>query len=159
MFVLIVEMHGAKKVVGISWHSESRAHHKSVSLKKLAESLSNAGTEIVNLQYGDVSEQLFGLQKSTGIKIREISKIDNRNDIEGLADLIAACDEVVSVSNITVHLAGALGIDTKVLLPFNPDWRWGVKQSHSYWYRSLKLYRQEHPNDWENVFINLRKDF
>ena len=36
------------------------------------------------------------------------------------AALIEACDLVVSTSNVTIHLAGALGKDTWVLLPLFP---------------------------------------
>ena len=35
-----------------------------------------------------------------------------------LAALIEACDLVVSTSNVTIHLAGALAKETWVLLPY-----------------------------------------
>ena len=44
-----------------------------------------------------------------------------------MASLISACDLIVSTTNATVHLSASLGKDTRVLLPINPDARWGIK--------------------------------
>ena len=40
-----------------------------------------------------------------------------KEDLDGLAALIELCDLVVSTSNVTIHMAGALGKDSWVLLP------------------------------------------
>ena len=53
-----------------------------------------------------------------------------------------ACDSVVTIDNSTAHLAGALGQNVKVLLPFAHDWRWGFNDLSSYWYDNVELYRQ-----------------
>jgi hypothetical protein len=74
------------------------------------------------------------------------------NDIDGLASLIMACDQVVSTTNVTVHLAGALGANTKVLLPFSTRWIWGSSGSDSFWYDTVSPYRQNNAGDWSNVF-------
>ena len=156
----LISKNGARKLIGISWHSASviqGASHRNVALEQLAGHLCDNGTEIVSLQYGDISEQISQLKQSSGINVTEVKEIDNHNDIDGLAALISACDLVVSIDNVTAHLAGALGVDTKVLLPFSPDWRWGVKQPSSYWHSSLQLYHQHRPNEWEEVFVELRK--
>ena len=150
-----------KKLIGISWASASTlpsAHHRNIKLAELAHRLDAVDTQLINLQYGDVSEEILQLSADSGIQVTQVAQIDNRNDIDGLAALIMACDQVVSIDNSTVHLAGALGADTKVLLPFNRDWRWGIEQSSSYWYKSLTLYRQDRPNDWDKVFTQIRED-
>ena len=157
----LILKNGAKRIIGISWHSASvidGARHRNIVLEQLAGHLCDNETEIVSLQYGDVSEQISVLKQSSGMNVTEIKDIDNRNDTDGLAALIMACDQVVSIDNMTVHLAGALGVDTKVLLPFGPDWRWGVKQARSYWYRTLQLYHPHRPNEWGEVLVELQKD-
>ena len=63
-----------------------------------------------------------------------------------------------SIDNVTVQLAGSLCVDTRVLLPFAPDDRWGIKQSDSYWYDSLTLYRQETPGNWQKPLTKLKPD-
>ena len=76
-----------------------------------------------------------------------------------MAALIAACDVVISIDNATVHMAGALGIDTRVLLPLTAaDERWGLNPSSSYWYDSVSLYRQEALGDWGEPFERLTLD-
>ena len=75
---------------------------------------------LVNLQYGDVDKEIREFEEQTGIKIIQCGSVDNREDLDGLAALIEACDLVVSTSNVTIHLAGALGKDTWVLLPLFP---------------------------------------
>ena len=51
------------------------------------------------------------------LRFIKLEEIDNFNDIDGLASLIDACDFVVSVSNTTVHIAGAIGKKTYLMLP------------------------------------------
>ena len=79
-------------------------------------------------------------------------------DLDGLAALIQACDVVVSIDNATVHLAGALGKDVRILLPYACDWRWQYDISTSYWYDSARLYRQGADRDWASVLAELDID-
>jgi ADP-heptose:LPS heptosyltransferase len=88
------------------------------------------------------------VSKATGLDILDLEEIDNFSDIDGLAALISICNDVVSIDNSTVHLSGALGVNTKVLLPLSPDERWGLDDSDSYWYDHLALYRQELADNW-----------
>jgi tetratricopeptide (TPR) repeat protein len=140
-----------KYFVGVSWRSASileGAHTRSLSLKDLATCLNRPDVQLVNLQYGDVEEEVLELKHEFGIEVINLPQIDNFHDLDGLASLIAACNKVVSVDNSTVHLSGALGVKTQVLLPFNSDWRWGVNESSSYWYSNVELLRQNTPKDW-----------
>jgi len=98
------------------------------------------------------------LKNETGIEIINIDEIDKFNDIDGLASLISACDLVVSTTNVTVHLSASLGKDTRVLLPINPDARWGIKGKRSYWYKSVQLYRQIYLGDWTHPLNELKDD-
>ena len=61
---------------------------------------------LVNLQYGDVDEEIREFKKATGIDVVQCASVDNRDDLDGLA-LIEVCDLVVSTSNVTIHMAGA----------------------------------------------------
>ena len=88
----------------------------------------------------------------------QCSSVDNREDLDGLAALIELCDLVVSTSNVTIHMAGALGKETWVLLPYVANFWWLLDRTDSVWYPSLRLYRQKSLNDWESVFPLIRKD-
>ena len=65
----------------------------------------------------DTSEERALFKQRYGIEALKLEEIDNFNDIDGLASLIDACDCVVSVSNTTVHIAGAIGKETYLMLP------------------------------------------
>ena len=113
---------------------------------------------LVNLQYGDVDDEIREFKEKTGIEVLQCASVDNREDLDGLAALINVCDLVVSTSNVTVHMAGALAKETWVLLPHIANFWWLLKRSDSVWYPSVTLYRQPKLNDWESVYGSIRKD-
>lgn len=144
-----------KLLCGISWRSSNAAvgELKSMSLPDLAGLIALPGVRCVDLQYGDTSAEHQALQRDAGLTITRVETIDNFNDIDGLAALIEACDIVVSVSNTTVHLAGALGKPTLVMLPYalGRIWYWHEKGESSPWYPSCRLLRQVTAGDWAPV--------
>jgi ADP-heptose:LPS heptosyltransferase len=71
--------------------------------------------------------------------------------------MIEACDLVISIDNSTIHLSGALGKETWVLLPKIADWRWGEDDKNSYWYQTLQLLRQTKRNDWSDVIQTVKE--
>jgi tetratricopeptide (TPR) repeat protein len=71
------------------------------------------------------------------------------------ARLLETLDGLVSVDTGLAHLSGALGLPTYVMLPFTPDWRWGLGTDRTPWYPSATLIRQQQPNDWRGVVIQL----
>ena len=149
---------GSERIIGVSWLTKTLrpdAQNRNISLDLLASHLSRIPATFVSLQYGDTAEEILSVNSASDINIECVEEIDLFADIDGLAALISACDMVISIDNSTVHLAGALGVDTRVLLPFRPDERWGLECSDSYWYDQLKLYRQEIEGDWEKPFDRL----
>ena len=141
-----------KKIIGVSWftaQNKENSDQHNIKLKKLICCLSKKNVEIVNLQYGEVNNEIIEIEKDTGIKIHQISEIDNWKDIDGLASLIDACDEVISIDNVTLHLAGAIGKKSKALLKNPPDWRWGHNRQNSFWHSAVELYNKDGSNIFE----------
>ncbi len=148
-----------KMVIGISWKSsKSRYKTKSVQLKDMERIFSGLDVVLVNLQYGDVEDEIREFKEATGIDVVQCASVDNREDLDGLAALIEVCDLVVSITNVTVHLAGALAKNTWVLLPYVPNFWWLLDRPDSIWYPSLTLYRQPKLNDWDSVYVSIRTD-
>ena len=113
---------------------------------------------LVNLQYGDVDDEIREFKEETGIEVIQCASVDNREDLDGLAALIEACDLVVSITNVSVHMAGALAKETWVLLPYSTIYYWLLERTDSVWYPSLTLYRQPILDDWDSVYAAVRKD-
>lgn len=71
------------------------------------------------------------------------------------ASLISCLDGVVTVDTGLAHLSGAMGLPTWVLLPYSPDWRWGLRSDRTPWYPSACLIRQPSPRDWGGAIDRL----
>ena len=79
-------------------------------------------------------------------------------DFSDTAALATTLDLVITVDTSIAHLAGALGLNTWVLLPHTPDWRWMLARADSLWYPTMKLYRQEKDRDWNSCLVKLGRD-
>lgn len=103
---------------------------------------------LINLQHSPDPAELKELETRAGRPIHRISDIDPLKDMDAFAALVAALDLVVGADNSTIHLAGALGVPTGLLLSDDTDWRWGVDGVPCPWYRSVTRLRQNKPGDW-----------
>jgi len=141
-----------KFVCGISWKSSNKdiGVTKSLNLIDLSPFLSIENVEFVSLQYGSTADEIELVEKNIGRKIHTIDELDIFNDIDGLASLISNCDFVVTTSNITAHLTGAIGKKGIVLMPYSKGkiWYWHSGEGQSTWYPSLQLASQTQMNDW-----------
>jgi len=66
-------------------------------------------------------------------------------------------DLLITVDTSHAHLAGKAGTPTWLLLPFNPDWRWGVTGERTAWYPSLRILRQTKRGRWTTVVDEVSK--
>lgn len=155
-----------KKICGISWMSKNTeiSLEKSISLVQLLPILSLKKFTFVDLQYGDTSIEKENIFKQYGINIQTIAEIDNFNNIDGLTSLIDAYDFVVTTSNVTAHIAGALNKKTYLLLSYNCGkiWYWGNQEAISLWYPSIQILRDDENLSWnkpiENLLLKLAHD-
>jgi len=150
-----------RPIIGISWSSESYGlkTKKSIDLEKWMPILSSPTHSFLNLQYGDVDEDLSLIKEQHGVEIFKDTDIDPLKDMEGFVDQVAAVDMVISISNATVHVAGALGKKTWLLLPLvSPIWGWQMDRSDSLWYPNIKMFRQPTFGDWTTVIDTVAQD-
>ncbi len=144
-----------RPMIGLSWRSVSPkvGQSKSACLADFAALFRVSGCRFVDLQYGDTAAERASIQQEFGVTVEHIDEIDNTNDIDGLAALITACDAVVTVSNTTAHLAGALGKPTFVLVPFGQAqlWCWFKQGDTSPWYPRVHLRRQAIGQSWADL--------
>lgn len=80
------------------------------------------------------------------------------SEIARTAALISGLDLVITVDTMVAHLAGTLNRPTWLLLKHAADWRWMEDRADSPWYRSMRLYRQPAPGDWDAVMARVADD-
>ena len=140
-------------IVGIAWSSINPeiGREKSLSLVNLKPLAEIPGLRLVDLQYGDTAREREVFAAATGTTILHDDDIDQMADLDAFAAEIAALDLVVTVSNTTAHLAGALGVPVWVLLNTVPLSCWMMEGEDSPWYPSVRLFRQRERGDWSKV--------
>jgi tetratricopeptide (TPR) repeat protein len=152
----------ATRIVGISWKSANRefGRHKSTELADWMGILQVPGVRFVDLQYGDTASERSLLGQGAGATFEHLPDLDLFNDLEGLAALCAACDLVITVSNVTAHVTGALGRPVWQLLPKGNGrlGYWFTGRSDSPWYPSMRIFTQQAPGNWGQVFNVVEKE-
>ena len=149
---------GNRLVCGLSWDSKNAetGRPKRMQLTELLPALQTPNVRFVDLQYGNTQAERQSLLDKHGIDIAHFDDVDNFQDIDKLAAMIQTCDMVITVSNSTAHLAGAIGKPTLVMLPqHSPLWYWHLDSMISPWYPSVTLLRQTNAGDWRPVITRV----
>jgi len=139
-----------KRKIGIVWSTSptnERGYEKSMPIEMLAPLWGLKDVQFyapfINPHLDDITQE-------------PIRRLDNLiKDFADTAGLLIQLDCLVTVDTATAHLAGALGLKAFVLLPYCPDWRWGIRGSTTPFYPSVTLLRQPKPDDWESVIKQL----
>jgi hypothetical protein len=144
-----------EKLIGMSWFSKNPRFGgtKSTTLFDWAPVFAIPGARFVDLQYGDTAADRQAFKGKTGLDLIHVEGLDLTADIDGAAALTAACDLVVTVSNTTAHIAGALGPPLQVLVPegMGKLWYWGNNSETTPWYPRARFYRQSVLGDWTPI--------
>ena len=142
-------------LIGISWLSKNVEFggDKSMTLREWLPAIRIPGARFIDLQYGDTADERRDFADGTGETLFHDEEVDSLADLDVFAAQVAALDLVISISNTTVHLAGALGVPVWVLLStvLVPPGRWMVEREDSPWYPCLRLFRQSQRGEWGNV--------
>ena len=141
-----------ERIIGLNWRSfrNKYANEKSMGLLDMAPFFNLPGYTVVSLQYGDVKDEIRAAE-AAGLHFNKSVTIDLTKDIDGVASLVDACDVLVSTSNTTVHIAGALGKPVLLMLPYRSGklWYWSeAKGEGSLWYPSIRTFHQDAQGDW-----------
>jgi hypothetical protein len=150
-----------KKVCGIAWKSKNEkiGPNKTANLVDFLPVFQLKDYVFVDLQYGDNEKEKNALTKEHNIDIITMGDIDNFNDIDDLYALVDACDVVMTTSNVTAHIAGSLGKETLLLLPYfyGALWYWHKEDTQSLWYPSIEIFRQSTEDNWKDPIQKIVK--
>lgn len=149
-----------RKIVGLSWGSASRSGRlKTPPLEIWETLLQNDAFFFVSLQYTGAKEDAETLFNLSGTHVFVESEIDPTSDIDFTAAQISALDAVVTISNSSAHLAGALGCPVATLIPEGHGgfWYWFRGRTDSPWYPSMHLCRQAEQGHWASTIVDVQK--
>jgi tetratricopeptide (TPR) repeat protein len=159
--LIIINRKKQRKIIGISWKSanNTRLNAKNIPVEIFSKLLiNNDYIHWVNLQYGSISDEFNFFKNQLGVEIDEINGVDFYENIDDLACVISQCEIVVTISNITAHIAGAMGKKVVLLLPYanNKLWYWEDINGMSIWYPSVMCFKQKTPGCWDEVIHEVK---
>jgi hypothetical protein len=143
-------MVGGRPLVGISWKSTNE-NKDCPLIVDWAEMMKSMAADFVSLQYGDVRPDIDALRSLSHSNLTCDDSIDSMHNLDGFAAQVSSLDAVVSISNTTAHMAGALGIKTVVILDDKSHLPWPYYLSWSPWYPFTKVIRRRR-RSWSEVF-------
>ena len=144
-----------RAIIGINWqgnpsHEKTNSIGRSLPLETFAPIASKTNSTLLSLQKGFGSEQL----ETCSFKHRFVSCQDQVNDTWDFletAAIIANCDLVITSDTSVAHLAAGMGKTTWLLLKKVPEWRWGLEGDTTFWYPTMRLFRQKERGNWDEV--------
>ncbi len=144
--------------IGISWKSFNNRYsgEKSLSLDDFSDIFATPNCNFINLQYGDINDELEFFCKKRNVKIITLKNLDLFNDLIGVSGLLKNLDLFISVSNSTAHIAGAMGVKTILIKPFNHATYhyWNHEGSKTPWYNSVTMIEKNEITNKKNFLSN-----
>ena len=154
--------------VGLVWNGGFRSdqiklwgvnERRNVPIRELSKALSNLKVTFYSLQKGEPAESEIKLLEHELWPNQNFFNYSNElHDFCDTAALIENLDLIISVDTSTAHLAAAMGKPVWLLNRFDTCWRWLLERNDSPWYPSLKIYRQDKMNNWDDVLDRVKTD-
>ena len=141
--------------IGICWQGNpayKADRQRSVPLKFFAPLARMKNVQLISLQKMHGLEQLEQMQPEMEIIDLGAQLDDGTGVFMDTAAVMKNLDLVITSDTAIPHLAGALGIPVWLLLPYIPDWRWGLSGNQYPWYPTMRIFRQSAPGDWAGLF-------
>lgn len=137
--------------VGVIWSGRvtfGDNARRATSLKRFLRLLETPRVRLYAIQKGPPEADLA--QLGTSALVTPLGP--HLEDFGDTAAVLELLDLVVMTDSSVVHLAGSMGRPVWNLLQYVPYWVYGAEGSGTPWYPSLRLFRQNRPDDWDGVF-------
>ena len=132
--------------IAISGNSNHKQNHiRSIPLIKMEPLLEKGNFFLVQKELNNEDMKFLNNHKEINFLGNEI------NNFSDTAAIVENMDLIISIDTSLIHLAGALGKKSFLLLPWIPEWRWLVDREDSPWYKSIKIFRQKFMGDWNSL--------
>ena len=152
-----------KKRIGIVWRTNPA---KDESFKKSQERKSrNIPLELMIEYFKQQDVQLYSMQVAVTDKERILLE---KNNIPSLGDnlvsfydnalIIDNLDMLIAIDTVSTILAGAMGKEAIVILSGNADWRWGLQDSHTNWFKTITIFRKTLEGSWHEPLASITQE-
>jgi tetratricopeptide (TPR) repeat protein len=149
---------GPRPWVGLTWRAGTPADvvahglYKTVPTQRLMQVVrAHEGTVFAlqrGMREGEIADAAAALERP----IHDLTAYNE--DPEDALVLMCLLDRYIGVSNTNMHLAVACGMTADVMVPFPPEWRWGLA-GDSPWFPGFRVHRQGVDGSWDAAFSSL----
>ena len=151
-----------RPIIGLHWQGQQYGRignrqrltplqkSRSLPLEAFAPISAATAATFLSLQKGDGSEKMA----DCSFRHRFVACQDEINqiwDFVETAAMAANCDLIITNDTALAHLAGGMGQPTWLLLNKGSEWRWGMEGDTTFWYPSMRLFRQREWGNWAEV--------
>lgn len=135
--------------IGIRWRGNPRFEHEQHRVFP---------SELLFGAVAGMSEDVISLQRDEGAAERpHWAQEVNLADWRATRDAVSSCELVITSCTSIAHLAGAMGVETWVVVPILPYYLWAYPGEKTDHYDSVTLFRQEQYGDWAAPFAEIKK--
>ena len=143
-----------RPIIGINWQGnpniENTYQGRSIPLEIFSIIHSHNDLKMLSLQKGFGSDQLNHCSfKNKFVECQSL--VDSTWDFLENAAIIENCDLIITCDTSIAHLAGGMGKKVWLLLRDIPYWTWGLEHENTFWYPSMRLFRQSERHNWTEV--------
>jgi hypothetical protein len=147
--------------IALTWRAGERSKglfdrlFKEAPIAELGAALKGKQATWISVQRVPAPGEREALAQALGAPVHDFSAVNA--DLESALALLDLADDYVGVSNTNTHLRAGLDRPARVLVPFAPEWRWGLA-GKSPWFPAMTPYRQTAGGDWAGALADLRRD-
>lgn len=108
---------------------------------------------LTQLEHISIYSLQFGAdpKKCNAMNIKTFSDLDTvSGPFMDTAAIVKNLDLIITVDTALAHLAGGLGTNTWIILPYSAEWRWFKNRNDSPWYPTTHLFRSPKKDAWDS---------
>lgn len=153
----VVNFKNSKLNVGLYWQGNpSILRNRSIKLAQLLPLFESTNRQFYSFQISKVDYESEELKSSLNL----IDLAPHIGNYEDTAAFLKNIDVLVTIDTSIAHLAGALGVKTFLLLPYDTEWRWFDDTETTPWYDSVRIFKQGPDANWDDVIkrVNIELD-
>jgi hypothetical protein len=156
------ELFAGQRTIGLAWSGglpRTGVEPRTAGLNAFLPLIKRGGAEFVSLQYKDDGAEVAEFARAHGVRIRRVPWAAQGPDMDLLAGMLGALDEVIGVHTSALHLSSAIGVPTTVLTHRGSGWRYAPNDL--LWYpQTTRMHKKRSGESWRdcvNRLVEARK--